>query len=130
MSYLDEYNFANIQFNDIIDWMADYQFDFGVAKEVLDQEDEYKKKINRNPINYVLTDKDYFRQCPTILNNEASALHLADKLYRECEAKQTRWFDLDFGPTSNNFESPHYLQESGKSIYFDGVAPQGYPNLS
>ena len=47
MSYLDEYNFANIQFNDIIDWMAEYQFDFGVAKEVLDQEDEYKKKINR-----------------------------------------------------------------------------------
>lgn len=80
MYWFDEFSLAFVQFNDIIDWLKDWQFDFGVAKEQ-DSEEELHKKINTAPKQYVIQEKDFFRKCKTILNSEVAALAYAEKLY-------------------------------------------------
>jgi len=63
-------------------------------------------------ISYKLTEDDYFRGIPTILNSELAALVMAEKLYKEVdeyshieqddddelEETDKLFFDQDFGP--------------------------------
>ena len=56
-----------------------------------------------------MTEKDYFRGVPSILNSEVAAIAFAKKIFAECEEKDIRWADVDFGPTSDDPESDEYV---------------------
>jgi len=56
------------------------------------------------PKDYVLSEKDYFNNCKTILNSEVAALKVAIDLFNNCHSKSERFFDTDFGPADNEDE--------------------------
>lgn len=81
-----------------------------------------------------MTDKDYFRNCPTILNSEVAALKKVRQIFDSLDDNE-QWVDPDFGPTGNypahedDELDPEYKKTSASSIYYDpDNPPHGYPD--
>lgn len=66
--------FAFIEWNEFNEFSQIYDLDWGEALKEDNLEDELDAKINLSYKDYVVTEKDYFQGCPTMLNNEKAAL--------------------------------------------------------
>lgn len=73
-------------------------------------------------LTYTVGEEDYYRGVKTILNNEAAALCVAEKLYNATpEGKD--FIDMDFGPKNDDDTDGNKF-----ALYFNGEAPRGYMN--
>ena len=122
LSDLDSMGLAFIELNDIASWLRKYGFDIGVQINEVDQSDKLKKKLAIGPKEYQVTEADYYRGIPTILNSEVAALATAIKLSDELGDGEM-FFDRDFGP-----QSADDLDGKARSMYFNGVKPQSHPD--
>ena len=75
-----------------------FDIDLGVKDQGQDSEATRRQKDNITPEQYKITEADFFRGCPTILNSEVAALKVAEELYQICENGDWAWLDQDFGP--------------------------------
>mmetsp|Transcript_30454 Transcript_30454/g.46651 ORF Transcript_30454/g.46651 Transcript_30454/m.46651 type:complete len:220 (+) Transcript_30454:409-1068(+) len=121
---LDRLSMAFIEFNEFNEFCLDYQIDFGERLLQTDLEDVLDARINLSYKDYKVTEEDYFRGCPTMLNNEKAALAKVRNIYKEMKKnKQNSYIDPDFGPQGKNDDKGHKF-----SIYKTGEPPmKGYP---
>ena len=98
---IDNFGLAFMELNDVNKWLLDHGYDLKVPVKEFDMEDEFEKKQNIEPKDYVLTpERDYYRNKKTILNSEVAAL--AKCLQLENELGDDVFFDMEFGPTSDD----------------------------
>ena len=97
---IDNFGLAFMELNDVNKWLLDHGYDLGVPVKQIDREDEFEKKMSVQPKDYELTEKDYYRNKQTILNSEVAAL--AKCLQLESELGDDVFFDMEFGPTSED----------------------------
>ena len=71
---IDNFGLAFMELNDVVKWLLDHGFDLGVPVKEVDLEDEFARKAAITPQQYKLTENDYYRGKPTILNSEVAAL--------------------------------------------------------
>jgi len=122
-SRLDRLGMAFIEFNEFNEFSQDYGIDWGEKLLENDLEDQLDAKINVSYKDYVVTKRDYFQGCPTMLIGEKAALATVRKLYKDLRAKHShKWIDPDFGPKDKNDIRGHRF-----SLYKDGNVPaKGY----
>ena len=119
---IDNFGLAFMELNDVNKWLQDHGFQLGIPLKDIDREDEFQKKQNVQPKDYVLKPEvDFYRNKETILNSEVAAL--AKCLQLEQELQDTVFFDLEFGPKSDDDD-----EGSKCSLYCNGVKPQSHPD--
>ena len=113
---IDNYGLAFMELNDMACWLKDHGFDLGIPINKQDAETAFEKKANVKPSDYVLSEIDYFRGVPTILNSEVAALAKCLEISKKLGDEQ--FFDKDFGPLSDDD-----LDGNAKSLYCNGKKP-------
>jgi hypothetical protein len=118
---------AFIEFNEFNEFSMEYGLNWNEALLENDLEDILEAKINLSYKDYVVTEKDYFQGCPTMLNNEKAALATVRKIFKDLKKKhQHEYIDPHFGP-----KDEADLDGSKFALYKDGNIPQkGYPEPS
>ena len=85
-----------------------------------DAEAAFLKKINVHPRDYVITEKDYYRGIPSILNSEIAAIKRCREIW-ESLPDDGKFLDTDFGP-----KDASDAKGSAESLYFGGKTPQSH----
>ena len=117
---IDNYGLAFMELNDMACWLKDHGFDLGIPINKQDAETAFEKKANVKPQDYVLSELDYYRGVPTILNSEVAALAKCLEISKKLGGEQ--FLDVDFGPLSDDDK-----EGNAKSLYCNGIKPQSHP---
>ena len=79
---------AFIEFNEFNAFSMDSNLNWGEPLAENDLEDILDAKINLSYKDYVVTEKDYFQGCATMLNNEKAALSKVRSIYKDMKKKR------------------------------------------
>lgn len=74
LSSLDSMGLAFIELGDVATILKQVGCDLGVKCNQVDESAKLKKKLAVGPEEYKLSESDYYRGLPTILNSEVAAL--------------------------------------------------------
>lgn len=113
---LDRLGMAFIEFNEFNEFSIDFDLKWGEPLLETDMEDILDAKNNLSFKDYVITEADYFMDCPTMFTSEKAALAYTRQVYKKIKKEnKENWVDTTFGPKDKSDTKGHKF-----SIYKNG----------